>query len=64
VANGVNHVVRRVQAHVHSFPRPRGLSLFFPFLVFDFLSRDGAGSVGLPEPRASFISFSVTAALA
>jgi len=60
----VNHGVTRVQARLHSFPRPRGLSLFFPFLVFDFLSKDGAGSVGLPDPRASFISFSATAALA
>ena len=39
----------------------RSMSLFF---VFDFLSKDGAGNVGLPDPRVLFSSFSATAALA
>ena len=60
----MNRDVRRTQAHLRALPRPNGLSLFFPFPTFDFLSKDGAGSVGLPDPRAFFVSFSATAAFA
>ena len=60
----MNCDVRGAQARLHALPRPNGLSLFFPFLVFDFLSKDGAGNVGLPEPRAFFVSFSAAAAFA
>ncbi len=57
----MNWDVRDAQVHLHGLPRPNELSLFFPFLVFDFLSKDGAGNVGLPDPRAFFVSFSAAA---
>ena len=59
----MNCDVRGAQARLHVLPRPKGLSLFFPFLVFD-LSKDGAGNVGLPDPRAFFVCFSAATALA
>lgn len=60
----MNHNMRGVQTRLHALPRPNELSLFFPFPVFDFWLKDGAGNVGLPVPRAFFVSFSATAALA